>query len=92
VPILAILAVTTLTAQPAASASAAGQAVVISIPVLIIVVIFYLCRHRQHKISTAVLGFVAGVLLAGTTFGATLTNGTVTLITNTINAIGRLIT
>jgi hypothetical protein len=73
VPILAILAVTTLTAQPAASASAAGQAVVISIPVLIIVVIFYLCRHRQHKISTAVLGFV-------------------TLITNTINAIGRLIT
>jgi hypothetical protein len=37
--------------------------------ILIIGLIAYLCRHRRHKISTAVLGFVAGVLLAGTVRG-----------------------
>ena len=80
----------TVAAQPAPTGSAAGQVVVIGIPILIIALIAYLCRHHHHKISTAVLGFVAGVLLAGTALGTTLASGVTTLIINAFSAIGGL--
>ena len=82
-----VLADPTLDAEPG---STAGQAVVISVPILIIGLIFYLCKHRRHKVATAVLGFVAGVLLAGTALGATLANGIATLIVNAATAISGL--
>jgi hypothetical protein len=80
----------TVAAQPAATGGPAGQVVVIGVPILIIGLIAYLCRHRRHKVSTAVLGFVAGVLLAGTALGATLAGGVTTLIVNAFSAIGGL--
>jgi uncharacterized membrane protein len=82
----------TVVAQPAATDGAAGQVVVISVPILIIGLIFYLCKHRRHKVTTAVLGFVAGVLLAGTALGATLAAGIATLIVNAFTAISGLFT
>jgi hypothetical protein len=79
-------------AQPATTVSGAGQVVVIGAPILIIGLIFYLCKHRRHKPSTALLGFVAGVLLAGTALGATLASGVSTLIVKAFTAIGGLFT
>lgn len=80
-------------AQPATTTvSGAGQVVVIGVPILIIGLIGYLCKHRRHKASTALLGFVAGVLLAGTALGATLAGGVTTLIVNAFAAIGGLFT
>jgi len=83
-------------AQPATTdantVSGAGQVVVIGVPILIIGLIGYLCKHRRHKASTALLGFVAGVLLAGTALGATLAGGVTTLIVNAFSAIGGLFT
>jgi hypothetical protein len=78
--------------QPATTVSGAGQVVVIGVPILIIGLIGYLCRHRRHKASTALLGFVAGVLLAGTALGATLAGSVTTLIVNAFSAIGGLFT
>lgn len=85
-------ALATVVAQPAPTGGPAGQAVVISVPILIIGLIFYLCKHRRHKVTTAVLGFVAGVLLAGTALGANLAAGIATLIVNAFTAIGGLFT
>jgi hypothetical protein len=85
-----------MTAQPATTdnttVSGAGQVIVIGIPILIIGLIGYLCKHRRHKPSTALLGFVAGVLLAGTALGATLAGSVTTLIVNGFSAIGGLFT
>ncbi|HEV7651981.1 MAG TPA: hypothetical protein VGP26_27825 [Actinophytocola sp.] len=78
--------------QPAATVSGAGQVVVIGVSILIIGLLGYLCKHRRHKPSTAVLGFVVGVLLAGTAFGATLAGAVSTLIVNAFTAIGGLFT
>ena len=79
-------------AQPATTVSGAGQVVVIGVPILIVGLLGYLCKHRRHKPSTAVLGFVAGVLLAGTALGATLAGAVSTLIVNAFTAIGGLFT
>jgi hypothetical protein len=79
-------------AQPVTTVDGAGQVVVIGIPILIIGLIGYLCKHRRHKLSTALLGFVAGVLLAGTALGATLAGSVTTLIVNAFGAIGGLFT
>lgn len=84
------LAVGAMAAPPTPTGGATGQAVVIGVPILIIGLIAYLCRHRRHKVSTAVLGFVAGVLLAGTALGAALAGGVTTLIVNIVAAIGGL--
>lgn len=78
-----------MVAQPATTVSGAGQVVVIGVPILIIGLLGYLCKHRRHKPSTAVLGFVAGVLLADT---ATLAGTVSTLIVNAFTAIGGLFT
>lgn len=79
-------------AQPATTVSGTGQVVVIGVPILIIGLLGYLCKHRHHKASTALLGFVAGVLLAGTALGATLAGGVSTLIVKAFTAIGGLFT
>jgi hypothetical protein len=79
-------------AQPATTVGGAGQVVVIGVPILIIGILGYLCKHRRHKPSTALLGFVAGVLLAGTAFGATFAGAVSTLIVNAFTAIGGLFT
>jgi hypothetical protein len=79
-------------AQPATTVGGAGQVVVIGVPILIIGILGYLCKHRRHKPSTALLGFVAGVLLAGTAFGATLAGAVSTLIVKAFTAIGGLFT
>lgn len=87
--LLAPTALAHLVAQPATMTSAvsgAGQVVVIGVPILIIGLLGYLCKHRRHKPSTALLGFVAGVLLAGTALGATLAGAVSTLIVNAFTA------
>lgn len=74
-------------AAPAATPTAGGV-VAIPIVLVILVVIVYLCRRRRNRTITAFLGFLAGVLLAGTTFGSTIAAGSVQLITDTISATG----
>jgi hypothetical protein len=72
----------------APTSTGTGQAVVIAIPVLLLIAIAYLCRHRRHKISTAVLGFVTGALLGATPIGAAFTRAVVEVITRALSAIG----
>ncbi|MFC5289910.1 hypothetical protein ACFPM7_22880 [Actinokineospora guangxiensis] len=65
---------------------------VIAVPLLLLALIVYLCRHHRHKPSTALLGCLAGVLLAGTAIGAGLANGAADLITSGFSALGSLFT
>jgi hypothetical protein len=57
--------------------SVAGGMVALPVIAVIIVLIVYLCRHRRHKITTALLGFVTGVLLSGTVLGAAMARASV---------------
>ena len=76
------------TALADSGASTTGGVVALPVIAVIITLIVYLCRHRRHKITTALLGFVAGVLLSGTTIGAAIATGAVELITELLAAIG----
>jgi integral membrane sensor domain MASE1 len=71
-------------------ASGSATAVVIAVPILLLILIGYLCRHRKHKISTAVLGFVTGAMLGTTLIGTAITSTVTTVIVGAVNAVGGL--
>ncbi|WNV83969.1 hypothetical protein [Umezawaea sp. Da 62-37] len=68
------------------------QAVTIGVPLLLVVLIFYLVKHKKVKIIGVLIGFTLGVALAGTPIGTTIAGGIVGLIVSAINAIAGLFT
>jgi hypothetical protein len=52
--------------------SSAGTGVQIGVPILIILILFYMVTHKGHKVSGIVLAFVAGAMLAGTQLATSL--------------------
>jgi hypothetical protein len=64
----------------------------IAVPLLLLVLLAYLVRHRRHKLSTAFLGFLIGALIADTAIGHGITATVTGLIATTLTAIGGMFT
>lgn len=68
-------------------ANAGAHAVVsIGVPLILVAVVFYLCKHRKHKPITALLGFVIGSLLGTTVLGVAITSAAVAIVQGIVNA------
>lgn len=74
--------------SPAALAAATDSGgATIGIPILILLILFYLVSHKGYKVGGILLAFVAGVMLSGTSLATSVTDVVDQLLSAGVNAI-----